>query len=95
MGWKSAHPKTRMSGHTGVITADAVVLLLQSVWNGRLSVQEVLMLRIGGRLFVVPTAAASAPHPNLNLLMLRTKPKRIMAVMVGEVVPHFMTVVGL
>ena len=53
-----------------MITADAVVLLLQSVWNGRLSVQEVLMLRIGGRLFVVPTAAASAPHPNLNLQML-------------------------
>ena len=38
-----------------------------------------------GRLFVVPTAAASPPHPNLNLLMLRTQPKRIMAVMVGEV----------
>ena len=53
-----------------MITADAVVLLLQSVWNGRLSVQEVLMLRIGGRLFVVPTAAASAPHTHLNLQML-------------------------
>ena len=37
-----------------MITADAVVLLLQSVWTGRLSVQEVLMLRIGAVCFSCP-----------------------------------------
>ena len=42
--------------------SDAVVLLLQYVSTGRLSVQIVLM--------PVPTAAASAPHTNLNLQML-------------------------